>query len=89
MESRVFFINYLWDITPQPEYFPFSEQPIVGNMGFLASRDPVAIDTVALKLIREAADRGEALEALDFERVLETAETMGIGSTRPTVKRIS
>jgi uncharacterized protein len=51
MESKMFFINYLWDITPQPEYYPYSEKPVIENMGFLASRDPVAIDKATLDLI--------------------------------------
>jgi len=89
VEGRLFFINYLWDITPQPEYFPFSEAPIARNLGFLASRDPVAIDTVACNLIGESKDPGGALQASDFKQVLETAEAMGIGSTQPAVKRIS
>jgi hypothetical protein len=89
VEGRMFFINYLWDITPQPEYFPYSEQPIARNMGFLASRDPVAVDAVTYNLIYQDDDGNKSLRASEYNRVLETAERMGIGITQPTLKHIS
>ncbi|CAB5152215.1 hypothetical protein D3OALGA1CA_4496 [Olavius algarvensis associated proteobacterium Delta 3] len=89
VEGRLFFISYLWDITPQPEYFPFSNAPIAKNLGFLASRDPAAIDAVALDLIGKTEDPGGALGASEFRQVLELAEAMGIGSAQAAVQRIS
>ena len=89
VEGRVFFINYLWDITPQPEYFPYSDGPIVANLGFLASTDPVALDGATFDLLQQEGARLEASVAADFPKLLNAAETLGIGSSDWTLKRLS
>jgi len=38
------YMNFLIDITPDCDRFPFSDAPIVPDIGILASQDPVAID---------------------------------------------
>ena len=80
MEDRVYYINYLWDVTPQPEYYPFSEAPIVNNLGFVASHDPVALDAATHALIREHAPDTALVEDTAFEEVLGFAERLGLGS---------
>jgi uncharacterized protein len=96
VEGRVTYVNALWDVTPRPEHFPFSEVPVIENLGFLASRDPVALDAVtlgALELALSAGERepatGGAKEARDFGEVLRVAESLGLGSTKPTIHRLS
>lgn len=84
--GRVFYINFLWDVTPQPEYYPFSEQPVVENLGFLVSRDPVALDTATSELI---AKQGHTPSGIDFAGVLTAAEEMGLGSRAYTLNRLS
>lgn len=49
--GKVHFFNFLIDITPYPDYYPFSDSAIVPDIGILSSRDPVAIDQVTLDLI--------------------------------------
>jgi uncharacterized Fe-S center protein len=96
MEDRVFYVNYLWDVTPQPEYFPYSDTPVAGNLGFLAAADPVALDAASLRLLEESG-QGEcqkagtpAVAGLDkFIPVLEEAARLGLGSTEPQIIRIS
>jgi uncharacterized Fe-S center protein len=80
MEDRVYYVNYLWDITPQPEYYPFSETPLVENLGFVASHDPVAVDAACCTLIQEHASDAAWSEDLAFEKVLGYAEGLGLGS---------
>ena len=89
VEGRVFYINYLWDITPQPEYFPYSDGPIVENLGFLASPDPVALDGATFDLIRQKGAPIENGVAADFPELLNKAETLGLGSSDWTLKRLS
>jgi uncharacterized Fe-S center protein len=89
VEDRVFYINYLWDITPQPEYFPYSDGPLVGNLGFLASPDPVALDGATFDLLRQEGARIENGVAADFPKLLNEAETLGLGSSDWTLKRLS
>ncbi len=80
MENRVYYVNFIWDVTPQPEYYPFSETPIVENLGFAASHDPVALDAATYALIREHAPETARIEDSTFEEVLENAERLGLGS---------
>ncbi len=86
--GRVAYVSALWDVTPQPEYFPFSDSPVVQNLGFLASRDPVALDAATLAILEECSPRGrEGLR--EFHDVLLAAESLGLGSARPTIQRLS
>jgi len=88
VEGRVVYVSALWDVTPQPEYFPFSESPVVQNLGFLASRDPVALDAATLAILEESS--GQARErAREFHDVLLAAESLGLGSARPNIQRLS
>ncbi len=93
LEGRVFYVNYAWDVTPQPEYFPFSEAPVAPNQGFLASRDPVALDAATLDLVRESAyahGRAAVERAREAaEELLSLAEEWGLGSRDYTLKRLS
>ncbi len=96
MENRVFYVNYLWDVTPQPEYFPYSDAPVAGNLGFLAAADPVALDAASLRLLEESR-QGELREAgasagvglANFVQVLEEAARLGLGNTEPQIIRLS
>ena len=89
VESRVFYINYLWDITPQPEYFPYSDGPLVENLGFMASSDPVALDGATLDLLRQEGAHLEDRIVADFPKLLHEAETLGLGSSDWNLKRLS
>jgi uncharacterized Fe-S center protein len=90
VEGPIFFINFLWDVTPQPEFYPFSENPLVTNKGFLASRDPVAIDRASLDIIQgEESLQLESVTGVDFTAVLREAECVGAGSQAYRLKRHS
>jgi len=96
LDDRVFYVNYLWDVTPQPEYFPYSQNPVVENLGFLASQDPVALDAASFSLLRgrwEAKANQQDLPGFtgnpDFLRVLQIAELLGIGSASPSVRELT
>jgi hypothetical protein len=82
-------VNYLWDITPQPEYFPYSEEPVVGNLGFMASRDPVALDAATFDIIRQNQRNSAKMAEVNFAEVLKTAEMLGVGSVIGTINRLS
>lgn len=89
VDGRVFYINCLWDVTPQPEYYPFSNRPIMENLGFLASRDPVALDAATYDLIKECAGQAGTVPGIDFPVFLKKAEAMGVGSLARDVERLS
>ncbi len=81
MEGRVFYVNYIWDVTPQPVYYPFSETPLLDNLGFMASHDPVALDAATFALIQENLYDGAKLPETGFEAVIAEAERLGLGRT--------
>jgi uncharacterized Fe-S center protein len=89
MEERIFYINYLWDITPQPEYYPFSEPPILENLGFMASHDPVALDAATFTLIKKNVSDTHRFAGTAFEQVIQKAEQMGIGEKEANLNLLS
>lgn len=88
VQGRVAYVNALWDVTPQPEYYPFSDGPVVRNLGFLASRDPVALDAATLDAIEQAAERPGGAPR-EFREVLLAAEALGLGTARADLQRLS
>lgn len=52
-ESKVGYINFLMNITPDCDCVPWSDAPIVPDIGILASTDPVAIDKASYDLINK------------------------------------
>jgi hypothetical protein len=89
VNGRIFFINYLWDVTPQPDYYPFSFRPVVENLGFMASHDPVALDAATHDLMMERMGWNLPGPGVDYTGVLKTAESMGLGSLEREVRRLS
>ncbi len=83
------YINFLLDITPHCDCHPFSDIPVVPDLGILASRDIVAIDRASVDMYMSApAIKDSLLENerfwswTDVERMLSYAEELGLGSQR-------
>jgi uncharacterized Fe-S center protein len=90
------YMNFLIHITPDCDCFPFSDAPIVPDIGILASLDPVAIDSASYDLVnrqegftdslleahhQKGADKFRGVHAqTDGERQLEYAEEIGMGT---------
>jgi uncharacterized Fe-S center protein len=53
--GRAGFFNFLLSITPDCDCVPWSDAPIVPDIGILASLDPVAIDAASLDLVNSQA----------------------------------
>ncbi|MBR1368923.1 4Fe-4S ferredoxin [Methanocalculus chunghsingensis] len=49
--EKALYLNVLLRITPDCDCAPFSDRPIVPDIGILASTDPVAIDAASLDLV--------------------------------------
>jgi hypothetical protein len=94
-EKRSLFINFLTQISPACDCYPFSDAPIVGDIGITASTDPVAIDQACADLVNSQphlessclkgsepfADKIRAVyPRIDWERQLTYASEIGIGS---------
>jgi len=50
-ENKTGYINFLINITPDCDCFPWSDAPFVPDIGILASKDPVAIDKASYDLV--------------------------------------
>lgn len=52
-KNKVGYINFLMNITPHCDCVPWSDAPIVPDIGILASNDPVALDKASLDLVNK------------------------------------
>jgi len=96
LNNKFLFINFLTEITPACDCYPFSGAPIVPDIGILASRDPVAIDMASYDLVnnqpglnREVLGDAVAVGADKFKAIyphldgliqLRHAKALGLGS---------
>jgi len=96
-EGKVGYMNFLIRITPDCDCFPFSDTPIVPDIGILASKDPVAIDAASYDLVNQqigftdslltthhhqGKDKFKGVHAqTDGYRQVRYAEEIGMGSS--------
>ena len=95
-KDKLGFITLVASVTPYCDCVPWSDAPLVPDIGFLASTDPVAIDQAALDLVNgqqglaaselganvpEGEDKFLALRPqVDGRHTLKYAEELGMGS---------
>jgi len=95
-KDKVLYINFLLNITPDCDCAPWSDHPIVPDIGILASRDPVALDKASLDLVnkqkgfkssklksnfKSGEDKFKGLNPkIDNEAQLIHAEEIGLGT---------
>jgi uncharacterized Fe-S center protein len=82
--GRVAFVTVAQQITRNCDCVGIAEDPLLDDIGILASRDPVAIDAAVLDLVRQRA--GRSLEELahphhDAGVQIRYGEIMGLGSS--------
>lgn len=91
-EENSLYVNFLTNITPDCDCCSWSDAPIVPDIGYLVSRDPVAIDMASLDLVNgftgfsdrapvtTPGDRFRAVHDIDYMPTLRHATAMGLGS---------
>lgn len=95
-KNKTLFMTFVTEVSPLCDCTPFSDRPIVPNLGILASLDPVALDQAAADLVNGAPgnpfstlktalgageDKFRALfPEVDWEHQLAYAEQLGMGS---------
>jgi uncharacterized Fe-S center protein len=52
-KDGVFYLNFLMNITPDCDCDPWSDLPLVPDIGILASKDPVAVDNASYGLVNQ------------------------------------
>lgn len=60
-ENKAGYMNFLLRITPECDCLPFSDAPIVPDIGILASKDPVAIDVAGFDLVNQQQGSTDSL----------------------------
>ena len=60
-EPKTGYINFLQNITPDCDCVPWTDTPIVPDIGILASMDPVALDKASYDLVNQQAGCDHAL----------------------------
>jgi uncharacterized Fe-S center protein len=63
---RAIFLNFLMNITPLCDCYPFSDAPIVQDIGIVASDDPVAIDQASVDLVNSQPGNPESALECNF-----------------------
>jgi uncharacterized Fe-S center protein len=86
-KNKAAFINFITDVSENCDCFDFNSEPIVPDIGILASFDPVAIDQACLDLVNKTEGRikGENKFKTIWPNVdpsiqLRYAESIGLGS---------
>jgi uncharacterized Fe-S center protein len=94
-KGRAVFVNFITQVSPACDCYGFNDTPIVGDLGILASRDPVALDQACADLVIQSPGlKGSALKNLkagsdkfkdiypqvDWPIQLEYAEQLGLGT---------
>ncbi len=103
-QGRIGYMNFLIQITPECDCVPWSDAPIVPDIGILASTDPVAIDQASFDLVSQQIGlKGGRLKS-DFEPgqdkfkgtwpdtrglvQIKYGEEIGLGTSQYTLKEI-
>jgi len=91
--QKACFFNIMLDVTPEGDDAPYSDAPVIADVGVLASRDPVALDQATLDFFNSqpglpgtrlndphAADKlAQLAPGVDAQHLLAYAETLGLG----------
>lgn len=102
--GRALHINYVMDVQPTCDCAPWSDIPVVPDIGILVSDDIVAVEHAALKMVDEAPSMpGSIVEKLDLKLgeskwlkihrkdpyiQVEAAEKAGLGSRQYEVVEV-
>lgn len=103
-KNKIGFMNFLTNISPDCDCLPWSDTALVGDIGILASNDPVALDQATVDLINAQpgntasrmkksgfprnADKFHAVWNIDYTLQFKYAERLKLGSRKYQLKKI-
>ncbi|MBU2574479.1 MAG: DUF362 domain-containing protein [Elusimicrobia bacterium] len=82
---KMTYINLLMNISAACDCRSGAPKPFIGDVGILASNDPVALDQASSDLVNKAAGLDDAFKhetGISGERCLEYAEKIGLGTRK-------
>jgi uncharacterized Fe-S center protein len=91
-QGKLFCLNYLTDMTRDCDCTALKQEPLLPDVGILASIDPIAIDQATIDLTREKA--GNDLSTASYPRLdgtiqLQHGEAIGMGSRKYNLVRVT
>ena len=101
--GKSLFINFLTQISPACDCHPWADAPIVGDIGIMASKDPVALDRASVDAMQRQpvsphsrlagkADNPDKIRAIypyiSWEHQFVYAEKIGLGSQEYVIETI-
>lgn len=83
--DKCLFLNFIIHVTKDCDCMNFAQEPVIDDIGILASKDPVAVDVAALDLISQNA--GKSLKSVSYPELNENiqiqhAVEIGLGSDK-------
>ena len=83
--GKIAFVNIMKNMSVDCDYCAVAEDPAMGDVGILASLDPVALDQACLDLVYASKDPGrdhllERIESRNGVHTVEAAAKIGVGS---------
>ena len=84
--GNILYINVMTNMSVDCDCCSVAEDPCMGDIGILASTDPVAIDKACIDLVYASKDKGrdhliERIESRQGTKTIEYAEELKIGTT--------
>ena len=85
--DRILYISVANNLSVDCDCVAAPEEPKMGDLGILASRDPVALDRACVDRVRASEDHGkvhliERIDSRNGMHTLDYAERLGMGSQR-------
>ncbi len=85
--KKIAFVNVMKNMSVDCDCCAVAEDPAIGDIGILASLDPVALDQACLDLVYASDDPGkphllERIESRNGAYTVEVAEEIGVGSRK-------
>lgn len=84
-DGRIAFVNIMCNMSVDCDCCAVAEDPKIGDIGILASLDPVALDQACIDLVYASPDEGKAdlierIESRNGVHTIEAAAAIGVGS---------
>jgi len=84
-QGKIGYVNFLVNITPDCDCLPWSDAPIIPDIGILASRDPVALDQACFDLANQQIGLRDSKLCANFDAGGD--KFIGLwGHTRPEIQ---
>lgn len=85
LNEKIVFINFITSVSPACDCYPGNGRPVVEDLGYMASLDPIALDKACLDMVSRACENCDPFSQLypqvDSNVQFEHAKEIGFGST--------